>query len=297
MQANARASSTALLIAASLVLQDEQGIAAGNVPADTLLLARHALRAGGWPWRQVGFAVRFRLIRAVFAALERRTLPGIQAHYLLRKKRIAGWVDRAIAEGFGQILVLGAGFDGLAASLAKRDSGILAIEWDHPATQAFKREALRRSRIEPGNLRLQSVDIARDDPVAALARSGLGPEVPTLIVAEGLLMYLPPERCEQLLGFVRSWFAGPLRIAFSYMEPDAQGNPGFLNAKPSIPRWLQRRGEPFLWGCRHADLVAKLAADGVRLLDSDDACRVPQPFGPGWVACPGETLCLVEATH
>jgi len=297
MQPDSRASSTALLIAASLVLLDEQGIATGNVPEDTLQLARHALRAGGWPWRQVGFAVRFRLIRALFEVLERRTLPGIQAHYLLRKKRIAGWADIAIAEGFAQILVLGAGFDGLAARLAKRNADILAIEWDHQATQAFKRQALRSARTEPRNLRLQSIDIARDDPVAALAKSGLGPEVPTLIVAEGLLMYLPRERCEQWLGFFRHWFAGPLRIAFSYMEADAQDNPGFAHASPSVSRWLQRRGEPFLWGCRHADLVAKLAADGVRLLDSDDACEVPQPLIPGWVACPGETLCLVEANR
>jgi methyltransferase (TIGR00027 family) len=297
MQADARASSTALLIAASIVLQDEQGIAEGILPAETIRLSRHALHAAGWPWRQVGMAVRFRFVRAAFAALERHTLPGIQAHYLLRKKRMAVWAEQALSDGFRQILILGAGFDGLAPGLAQRDPGVLAIEWDHPATQAFKREALRSAQVEPENLRLQGIDIARDDAIAALAASGLRRDVPTLIVAEGLLMYLPRERCEQLLDSFRDWFAGTLRIAFSYMEPDAQGEPGFAHAKPSVSRWLQRRGEPFLWACARTSLIEKLMNEGMRVIDSDDACQVPEPPMPNWVACPGETLCLAEAVR
>jgi O-methyltransferase involved in polyketide biosynthesis len=155
----------------------------------------------------------------------------------------------------------------------------------------------RTIRPDVENLHLQAVDIARNDATAALDLSGLRRDASTLIVAEGLLMYLPPERYEQLLGIFTHWFAGPLRVAFSYMEPDAQGNPGFARANPSVARWLQRRGEPFLWGCRHASLVERLANEGVRLIDSDDACRAPELSIQGWVACPGETLCLVEAVR
>ncbi|MEO5625917.1 MAG: class I SAM-dependent methyltransferase [Dokdonella sp.] len=295
MQRTSSASSTALLIAASLALQDERGLAAGRIPTTTIALARQALRATGWPWQQIGWAVRFAVVRAAFDYLERSTLPGIQSHYLLRKERLAVWAEQAYADGYRQLLVLGAGFDGLAADLAQRHADFNACEWDHPATQALKREALRATNFDTRNLGLHAVDIARDDVSVTLVNSALEPGTPTLIVAEGLLMYLPLERCRQLLDTLTQRFTGPLRIAFSYMEHRAHGLPGFANARPSVTRWLQRRGEPFLWACRYETLVRSLADRHLHLLEADDATTAPVSALPGWIACPGETLCLVQA--
>lgn len=295
MQSTSRASSTALLIAASLVLQDERGVALHWIPATTIALSRGALQSAGWPWRAVGKAVRFAAVRAGVERLERWALPGIQAHYLMRKQRISGWAEEALTLGYRQILVLGAGFDGLAADLAGRHPDLHAIEWDHPATQALKREALNKAGLARSSLRLHAMDLARADPVAALVNTELERNRPTLIVAEGLLMYLPLQRCRQLLGALTAWFHGPLRIAFSYMEHDSLGEPGFTNAHPSVKRWLQRRGEPFLWACRYDVLVPTLEHQRFRLLASNDGATAPAQPLPDWAACPGETLCLIEA--
>ncbi len=295
MQRTSRASSTALLIAASLVLQDERGIAASRIPATSIELSRQALHAAGWPWRQVGQGLRFSIVRAAFAGLERLALPGIQAHFLLRKQRIARWAEQAQGAGFRQILVLGAGFDGLAADLARRHADFRAFEWDHPSTQILKRDALIEANLDAKNLHLSAVDIARDDAHMALTNTSLDQDGPTLVIAEGLLMYLPLDRCQQLLDALMKWFHGPLRIAFSYMEHDKHGAPGFANAHPAVTRWLQRRGEPFLWACRYDIVVSALSNKHLRLLESDDGATAPTVPMPGWIACRGETLCLAEA--
>jgi len=285
-------SSTALLIAASLRLQRLEGIAA-HLPDETLVLATECLEEAGWAWRNLARALRWRLTRDILNRIERALLPGIQRHYLLRKQTLWRWSELAYRDGFHQMLVLGAGCDGLGAAFARLGSTKVA-ELDHPATQVLKRAALNRLRPPRQSLHALPIDFASDDFARVLRRAPLHAEAPTLVVAEGLLMYLPPRRCMQLLRSLLIWARGPLRLAFSVMEPDAHGNPAFATAHPIVPRWLRWRGEPFRWALRADQLASVVTRLGLRTIDIHDPTAPPEPLLPGWAPCPGERLILVE---
>lgn len=284
-------SSTALLIAASLQLQRREGIAA-DLPDEILMLAAACLDEAGWVWRSLAYTLRWRLTRRVLNRIERALLPGIQRHYLLRKQTLWRWTELAYRDGFRQLLVLGAGCDGLGAAFSQFER-TRVVELDHPATQALKRKALCRLPV-PQNLQTLPIDFANENFVRVLHGTQLHADAPTLVIAEGLLMYLQPRRCAQLLHALRSWSRGPLRLAFSVMEPDARGRPAFAAAHPAITRWLAWRGEPFRWALRPDQLASVVARLGLHVIDLHDPAAPPQPPLPGWTPCPGERLILVE---
>ena len=258
-----------------------------------LALADAALCEAGTGMRLLRIAMRLTLVRRMLAGLEAWALPGIQWHYVLRKQRLHQWAVQAQALGYAQLLILGAGFDGLSLSFA-RCATLSVVELDHPATQASKRRALAQIGALPPNLHLYAMDLATGRLRDTLRSSGLHRDVPTLVVAEGLLMYLPRRRCLRLACELLAWFRGRLRLALSVMQLNAEGDAGFAHASPAINRWLARRGEPFRWGCAAQALEAALNRFQLRELARHDPSVAPSPPAQGWSPCPGEDLRLVE---
>jgi len=269
------------------------GVAQGRVPAESLALADAALRDAGTSMRLLRLATRHSIGRRVLAAIEGWALPGIQWHYLLRKQCLQQWAIQAHAHGFEQILILGAGFDGLGLSFA-HCLNLSVVELDHPATQASKRLAMNLVSAPSSNLHLHPIDLEKGRLRHVLRSTELRRDVPTLVIAEGLLMYLPQRRCLSLACELLAWFRGRLRLAFSVMQLDANGQPAFARASPLVNRWLARRGEPFRWGCAPQALDATLNRFQLGELARHDPVAAPHPPAPGWSPCPGEDLRLVE---
>ena len=146
----------------------------------------------------------------------------------------------------------------------------------------------------PPNLRLHAIDLATGRLRDTLRSLELCRDMPTLVIAEGLLMYLPQRRCLTMACELLAWFRGRLRLAFSVMQLDAEGHAGFAHASPAINRWLARRGEPFRWGCAAQALDAALNRLQLRELARHDPSAAPSSPAPGWSPCPGEDLRLVE---
>ncbi len=134
-----------------------------------------------------------------------------------------GFFDRqvlaAIGRGTGQVVILGAGYDDRA--LRFRAPGVRYFEVDHPGTQADKRDRLERMGADLGDVSLVPADFGRDDVAVALERHGHDPDVPTLVLAEGLLVYLDEASVGALLGGVRSRAAaGSGLVASLAVHPD-----------------------------------------------------------------------------
>ena len=283
------ASSTARLIAACIVLQDERGIAERWLPVTTIALSRATLRSSGVPGRVLLAALGVSWIRKFFVAFERQLQPGMLAHFLLRKHCIANWAEQAITAGASQILILGAGMDGLGPELCQRHAGLQVVELDHPATQAVKRRALEQ--VAPGTrTRLLAIDLSGADLHRQIDATRLSREGPTLVVAEGLLMYLLPRNCLRLLEVIAGHFHGRLDVVFSVMENDSRGRPGFTRAHPLIDHWLSWRGEPFRWACDPARLAKVLERAGLRVQAMHRGDELPTAEFPDWSPCIGETL-------
>jgi methyltransferase (TIGR00027 family) len=198
--------------------------------------------------------------------MEKRSVNGQLLFVTLRKCFLDEETRAALKEGASQVLVVGAGLDTLALRLAGEFPEKLFAELDHPATQGLKKKALKKLGV-PANLQLKSVDLATTSLSEAL--SGIESwrsDVPTVVIAEGLLMYLPKTAVRTFFKAVRESCGAGSRVLFSYMQTDGKGRP-FLGEKMSrVSRTMLRMiGEPILWGVDQDKLPGFLEGLGYRL--------------------------------
>ncbi|TCK23022.1 SAM-dependent methyltransferase [Pseudonocardia endophytica] len=107
-------------------------------------------------------------------------------------------LDRAVADGVHQVVLLAAGLDARALRLVWGPS-VTVFEIDQSGVMEFKDEVVDAHDGRPTcDRRVVGVDL-RDDWAAALRASGHDPSKPTAWLAEGLLPFLPADAQEQLL--------------------------------------------------------------------------------------------------
>src|SRR5687767_1113756 len=170
MRANAP-SSTAYLIAASVAFSARDPYLSSLIPSQAAPFCDWAL-ADSLPYgRRLLWALQQGWFRALIHLLERVTLPGIQAHYLVRKRAIEEITRGTLQEGVRQVVVLGAGFDSLCWRLHTEYETVLFFEVDHPATQEVKRQVLERRAPFRPNLQFLPADFTQSDLETALRAS------------------------------------------------------------------------------------------------------------------------------
>ncbi|MFI4914965.1 MAG: class I SAM-dependent methyltransferase, partial [Phycisphaerales bacterium JB060] len=194
-----RASATARLIALATVMR-ESDAPAGAAPWCARMLSTH--RAD----RLLLRSVRHPIGRSFWNAVERLTLPGMIAHWLRRKREIDRLASNAAAEGFTQLLVLGAGLDTLSWRLAEAGVFEHVVSADHPATLA----AVERAVAPTSLVTLVPIDLA--DGLTDSVAAALDPNAPTLVVAEGVLMYLTEQQVERTLSDIANLPAPRVRL-------------------------------------------------------------------------------------
>lgn len=255
-----QASSTALLIARSMLLAAATPPLSALVPEETVRLTRRFLAAAP-PARLLDFALCHACSRSALLRLERLILPGIILHYLVRKRLIEEHVRAFLKKTRDrQLVVLGAGLDTLAWRSPSRDAAT-TFELDHPATQKLKHAAnLAAAPV------LLPADFTRELPDALLtATPGFDSSRPTAFVAEGLLMYFPPERVGELLASVSRIAAPESRLVFTFMESRPDRAPGFRGGHRLVDAWLRHRREPFHWSIARAEIPSFIKQHGWRL--------------------------------
>ena len=124
----------------------------------------------------------------------------------------------AAAAGVRQAVILAAGLDARAYRLPWPD-GTTVYELDQPEVIAFKSENARGTgRRAEGDRRPIAIDL-RDDWPKALRDNGFDPTQPTAWIAEGLLIYLPPEAQDLLFDRIDELSAPGSRVATEHI-PD-----------------------------------------------------------------------------
>lgn len=232
-------------------------------------------------------------MRRMIFRIERLALPGVIVHYLVRKLGIETEVRKAIAAGAGRVVVIGAGFDTLAWRLHGEFPEVEWIEVDHPATQATK----ARSLGESPNLRFVGHDLVEQRPVSfSLDEKGKRSK-PTVVVIEGVTMYLTEAGVAELLADAAR-LAGPGgRVILTFMEKGPDGSIDFQGQNRAVRWWLRLCSEPFLWGISRSQLGTFLRGSGLReerVIDHADFRKLLlSPRGLGSIAlAEGECLCV-----
>ncbi|MFI1798867.1 class I SAM-dependent methyltransferase [Streptomyces sp. NPDC020379] len=129
---------------------------------------------------------------------ERRRRLGVATSIIIRTKFLDDLLNRATEAGIRQVVLLGAGMDSRAFRMDWPPATRL-FEVDTAEPLSFKASVLRQEGAVPGCERITVAVDLREDWPAALAAAGHDPALPTVWIAEGLLIYLPEDAVELLL--------------------------------------------------------------------------------------------------
>lgn len=199
--------STATMVAAQRVLSDREGLIDDPY-------AEPLVRAVGMDFfiRALDGEIDLDDIGPAFTV--RRAAEGMA----VRTRHFDTLFTDAAADGVRQAVILAAGLDARAYRLAW-PAGTSVFELDQPEVIAFKGETLAQLGAEPAaDRRAIAIDLREDWP-KTLLDNGFDPTQPTAWIAEGLLIYLPPEAQDLLFDRIDDLSAPGSRVATEHI-PD-----------------------------------------------------------------------------
>ena len=137
-------------------------------------------------------------------------------------------LQKAVARGVRQYVVLGAGFDTFALRNPHPAEALRVFEVDHPDTQAVKRRHMDEAGLQvPAPLSLVPVDFAVHDLAQRLREAGFDAAQPAFFALLGVSVYLEAPALEQTLRFIAGCAKGS-EVVFDYV------------VNPSRLGWLDR---------------------------------------------------------
>jgi methyltransferase (TIGR00027 family) len=139
----------------------------------------------------------------------------------LRVAAIDDQLDKAIADGCRQLVILGAGLDTRAFRMASL-ADVAVFEVDHPATQSYKRRASSGLHATAKSLAFVAVDFERRALGPSLRDAGFDASKPAAWIWEGVVMYLTDEAVRNTLDDVASCSARGSVLIVHYHEPYTQ---------------------------------------------------------------------------
>lgn len=174
-------------------------------------------------------------------------LPGQRKAFGHRKAYCEQHVREGIASGAKQVLVLGAGYDTMCWRLGSEFSDVTFFEIDHPATASLKAKGIKEMGHHD-NLHLIAENLGERKLGDILKSHGCWDvDAPTVIIAEGLLMYLSCSAVHELFSECASACGASSKIVFSYIEKRKGGGHDGGRWSSFLLLILKVYGEPWLW--------------------------------------------------
>jgi methyltransferase (TIGR00027 family) len=166
------------------------------------------------------------LVRAVgvdyFCELATGTHPGFALPRMVdwvaaRTRFFDDYLVEAVAEGVGQVVILGAGLDCRAYRLPL-SADFVVYELDQPQVLGFKNATLMGMGASPLTARVPVAVDLRGDWASVLGAVGFDTAVPTAWIAEGFMPYLPGDAQDRLLDKVTDLSAGGSRFGADVVD-------------------------------------------------------------------------------
>lgn len=158
------------------------------------------------------------LTRVVVWYADERRAPGVFGYIVARVRYIDDYLKACMADGIGQLVILGAGYDTRPYRFDGFKGQVKVFEVDHPDTQKRKAEILRNMFGSlPDHVVYVPVDFNREKLDQRLSESGYDGNLKTLFIWEGVTYYITPEAVDETLGFVAKNSGEGSSVVFDYM--------------------------------------------------------------------------------
>jgi methyltransferase (TIGR00027 family) len=186
----------------------------------------------------------------------------LKATFVMRSRFAEDCLKRAFEEGVDQYVMLGAGLDTFSYRQPLWANGLRIFEFDHPATQRWKRRRLAEAEvIVPSNVRFVAVNFEEEALATAVSRAGVDPGAPAFFSMLGVSQFLTESAFDQTLRVVLS-MPSPSEFVFSFVATDAVLPPDDVALVIAFSAQFAAIGEPWLLRFAPEELVAKLTEIG-----------------------------------
>jgi methyltransferase (TIGR00027 family) len=201
--------------------------------------------------------------------LIRRFSPrGVYEYIVARTKYLDDAFRRALADGFSQVLLFGAGYDTRGLRFEGLAHGARIFELDSPHTQRAKIEQLgRRGLIVPSNIVFVPIDFDVENLSRKLATVGFRKDSRTLFVLEGVLMYLLEESVVSTFGTIEEYAGDGSRVVFDYLRASVLDGEGSLYGEAELKKTVSRAGEEWRFGFEPDEVGSFAEARGFQVVD------------------------------
>lgn len=271
MKPKEKPSSNAIIVAKAVAFVLSQPETRHLMPPETLALQLEMLKpvAKASALKRL---LRQGWFRESVKKFEDRVFPGLSLHFVLRKRIIEKWAREAIDKGADQLVVLGAGFDTLAARIAAEFPQVNCVEVDRLATQLRKRSA---NINYPRNLNFVACDL-RETPLqtALLHTPAYHRHRTTFFVAEGVMKYLTAEAVDAIFSFVADDCGPNSRIAFTFLGTGMDGKPQYPEHSFIADLYVNVKRQNLLWGIEPESMHQFLNDRYMSLIEMDDAHEI-----------------------
>ncbi|QBD75601.1 SAM-dependent methyltransferase [Ktedonosporobacter rubrisoli] len=184
--------------------------------------------------------------------------PGIYGVQIARTRFIDEAVEHALAQGIGQVVILGSGLDTRPYRLSEM-ARTRVFEVDLPSVQEDKKKKLQQlyGRL-PQQVTFLPIDFDTQSLEAVFSATAFNPASPTIFIWEGVTQYISEEAFRRTLAFVGASAPGSILVFTYVLKSFIEGHsdiPG--NAK--MLQMVAKRGSPWIFGLDPADVAAYLS--------------------------------------
>ena len=216
-------------------------------------------------------------LRRTPTRLDRPFSHALRAFLVARSRFAEDNLNRAVAAGVTQYVLLGAGLDTFGYRNPYPE--LLVFEVDHPATQQWKHELLQQSSIlVPPNVVYAPVDFEHQSLAAQLAIAGLDTAKATFFAWLGVVPYLTLEAFRATVKFVADQPAGT-GLTFDYGLPRSALPFVEQLMYDSLAARVAMAGEPFQLHFTPQQIVTEL--DGFSAVEDLGAAEINARYFPG----------------
>nr|WP_319537682.1 class I SAM-dependent methyltransferase [uncultured Methanospirillum sp.] len=174
--------------------------------------------------------------------------PGLGNSIRARVKYFDLVLNECISHDFAQLIILGAGYDTRPYRTPEIDHNFKVFEVDHPETQSVKKEIIRRIfGTLPDNVTYIPLNLETGDLDVALSSSCFSELKKTLVIMEGLIMYLSSDSIHRIFQYFSKECPVGSKILFDYYPESVVSGEKNEYAK-NIVKFTQLNGEPLKFG-------------------------------------------------
>jgi len=193
----------------------------------------------------------------------------VGAQVVSRSRYAEDLLEKAIAAGIRQYVIVGAGFDSFALRRRDLEPTVRVFELDHPDTQRAKRERLQSIGVDlPSNLEFVGIDFEHETVADGLARSSYQPDSRAFFSWLGTTPYLSNSATLGTLASIAQLAAERTEIVFDYLVCDEAMSGEERRIVEKLKRFTARRGEPVVGEFDPAELETVLRSVGLELIEN-----------------------------